>query len=67
MANCPLLMMAVVAERECLKEKCQWWSEGNCIVHGFKRLLVLMDYLNSEIFKGSEKICSSLLATRRQL
>lgn len=47
---------------DCEKEKCEWWSEGNCIVHGFKRLL---KDLNSEIYKGWSSICDRIQSRRQ--
>ncbi len=38
---------------QCQKAKCQWWTQGNCVVNEIARS---MQNLNSEIYKGFEKL-----------
>lgn len=53
---CPILSQQLEEERvleDCQKEECQWWTQGNCIIHDLNKNL---KSLNSEIFKGFSRL-----------
>ena len=49
---------------DCEKENCQWWTQGNCIVHDFNRN---NKELSSEIYKGFEKFCNALWDMKKRI